>query len=278
MKNISQKKWFSLSMKLTEKRDINFSYTNFYHYMIGSNETEKELVFYFDAKNKKLIQNIISNNKNQLKSDFLINDIKYDNWHSSYEDYFKPIKIDKKLMIVPDWYDTTNERMDCIKIIPGMAFGTGNHETTQLIISNIIKYIKDNSRVLDLGSGSGILSIAALKYGASHVRAIEYDRDCEENFFSNMKLNHIADKYSLSFTDVLSIKDYNYDFILANINKNVILELLPRIKKYRKNKSIIILSGLLTTDRDDVIDLITAFKFSILEENQLGEWICITIS
>ena len=278
MKNISQKKWFSLSMKLTEKRDINFSYTNFYHYMIGSNESEKELVFYFDAKNKKLIQNIISNNKNQLKSDFLINDIEYDNWHSSYEDYFKPIKIDKKLMIVPDWYDTTNERMDCIKIIPGMAFGTGNHETTQLIISNIIKYIKDNSRVLDLGSGSGILSIAALKYGASHVTAIEYDRDCEENFFSNMKLNHIADKYSLSFTDVLSIKDYNYDFILANINKNVILELLPRIKKYRKNKSIIILSGLLTTDRDDVIDLITAFKFSILEENQLGEWICITIS
>ena len=85
-------------------------------------------------------------------------------------------------MIVPDWYDTTNERMDCIKIIPGMAFGTGNHETTQLIISNIIKNIKDNSRVLDLGSGSGILSIAALKYGASHVTAMEYDRDCEENF------------------------------------------------------------------------------------------------
>lgn len=278
MKNISQKKWFSLSMKLTEKRDINFSYTNFYHYMIGSNETEKELVFYFDAKNKKLIQNIISNNKNQLKSDFLINDIEYDNWHSSYEDYFKPINIDKKLMIVPDWYNTINEKMDYIKIIPGMAFGTGNHETTQLIISNIIKYIKDNSRVLDLGSGSGILSIAALKYGASHVTAMEYDRDCEENFFSNMKLNHIADKYSLSFTDVLSIKDYNYDFILANINKNVILELLPRIKKYRKNKSTIILSGLLITDRDDVIDLITALEFSILEENELGEWICITIS
>ena len=185
MKNISQKKWFSLSMKLTEKRDINFSYTNFYHYMIGSNETEKELVFYFDAKNKKLIQNIISNNKNQLKSDFLINDIEYDNWHSSYEDYFKPINIDKKLMIVPDWYNTINEKMDYIKIIPGMAFGTGNHETTQLIISNIIKNIKNNSRVLDLGSGSGILSIAALKYGASHVTAMEYDRDCEENFFSN---------------------------------------------------------------------------------------------
>ena len=168
--------------------------------------------------------------------------------------------------------------MDYIKIIPGMAFGTGNHETTQLIISNIIKYIKDNSRVLDLGSGSGILSIAALKYGASHVTAMEYDRDCEENFSSNMKLNRITDKYSLSFIDILSIKDYNYDFILANINKHVILELLPRIKKYRKNKSTIILSGLLITDRDDVIDLITALEFSILEENQLGEWICITIS
>ena len=277
MKNISQKKWFSLSMKLTEKRDINFSYTNFYHYMIGSNETEKELVFYFDAKNKKLIQNIISNNKNQLKSDFLINDIEYDNWHSSYEDYFKPINIDKKLMIVPDWYNTINEKMDYIKIIPGMAFGTGNHETTQLIISNIIKYIKDNSRVLDLGSGSGILSIAALKYGASHVTAIEYDRDCEENFFSNMKLNHIADKYSLSFTDVLSIKDYNYDFILANINKNIILDLLANIKRYRNNKSKIILSGLLVNDRNDTINLINKLNFNLIQEAQQGEWICLII-
>ena len=278
MKNVSQKKWFSLSMKLTEKKDINFSYNNFYHYMIGSNETDKELIFYFDAKNKKLIQNIINNKRTQLESDFLINDIEYENWHSSYKDYFKPIKIDEKLMIVPDWHDTINQRMDYIKIIPGMAFGTGNHETTQLILLNIIKYIKVNSRVLDLGSGSGILSIAALKYGALHATAIEHDRDCEENFFSNMKLNHITDKYSLSFTDVLSIQDYNYDFILANINKNIILELLPRIQKYRENKSTIILSGLLISDRDDVIALIIALEFSILEENQLGEWICITIN
>ena len=71
---------------------------------------------------------------------------------------------------------------------------------------------------------------------------------------------------------------HNYDIILANINKYFILELLPRIKKNRKNKSTIILSGLLITDRDDVIDLITALEFSILEENELGEWICITIS
>ena len=181
-------------MKLTEKKDINFSYNNFYHHMIGSNETDKELIFYFDAKNKKLIQNIINNKRTQLESDFLINDIEYENWHSSYKDYFKPIKIDEKLMIVPDWHDTINQRMDYIKIIPGMAFGTGNHETTQLILLNIIKYIKVNSRVLDLGSGSGILSIAALKYGALHATAIEHDRDCEENFYSNMKLNHITDK------------------------------------------------------------------------------------
>ena len=273
MKNISQKEWFSISMKLTHKENINFLYHNFYDYMIGKNETYTELIFYFDKQNRTFIQNAIIN-----KSEFVIEDINYENWHSNYEKYFKPIQVNEKLMIVPDWHEINNKKRDYIKIIPGMAFGTGAHETTQLVITNMIKHIKTGQSVLDLGSGSGILSIAALKYGASHVSCIEYDHDCKENFLNNMKLNHINANYSLSFDDALSIDNYNYDLILANINKNILIDLLPRIKKLEINKPIIILSGLLISDKEEMGSLIKELGFSIIDKEEKGEWICIVIN
>ena len=273
MKNISQQEWFSISMKLTHKENINFVYNNFYDHMIGTNETDKELIFYFDKQNRILVENAIIN-----KSDFIIQEINYENWHTSYEKYFKPITINSQLMIIPDWHEINNNEIDYIKIIPGMAFGTGSHETTQLVITNMIKHIKIGQSVLDLGSGSGILGIAALKYGASHVSCVEYDDDCKENFLNNMELNNIKEKYSLSFIDALSIQDYNYDLILANINKNILLDLLPRIKKFRKNKPTIILSGLLISDRDEMINLIQELEFSIINQEEKGEWICIVIN
>ena len=274
MKNISQKEWFSLTAKLNDKYNLDFLYSKFYQYIVGTNETSTEIIFYFDKKYQHEIEEIII--KNKLES-FVVKKIKYDNWHKSYEQYFKPININDNLMIVPDWYNIENKSIEHIRIIPGMAFGTGTHETTQLVITNMIKYMKKNQTVLDLGSGSGILSIAALKQGASKVVAIEHDYDCEENFLNNMELNNITENYKLSFIDVLSMEDYNYDFILANINKNIILSLLPRIKKLNKNQSTIILSGLLIIDRDKIIHLIHKLSFTIIEEIQKGEWICIII-
>ena len=275
MKNISQNEWFSLSMKLTQIDSINFFYKNFYDYIIGTNETDLELVIYFNKKNKSLIENAI---KTKNKLEFSIKEIKYENWHTNHEKYFKPIKINDELIIIPDWYEIDNQKRDYIKITPGMAFGTGAHETTQLVITNMIKHIKIGHSVLDLGSGSGILSIAALKYGASHVSCIEYDHDCKENFLNNMKLNHINANYSLSFDDVLSIDNYNHDLILANINKNILIDLLPRIKNLKTNTPIIILSGLLISDSDEMVSLIKELGFSIIEKEEKGEWICIVIN
>jgi len=278
MKNISQKKWFSLSVHLHQKDDIEFLYNNLYYYTTGTTETDEELIFYFEDKNKKSIKNMIDNKKHQYTSDLKIQEIQYENWHANYKAYFKPVKINDKLMVIPDWYNTKDLDHDYIKVIPGMAFGTGNHETTQLAIASIIKYIDKGGTVLDLGSGSGILMIAALKFGASNVMAIEHDEDCKENFLSNMQLNNIYNNYTLLFADVLTIENYNYDVILANINKNIILKLLPRIKKNRTNQCKIILSGLLISDRGDIIDLIEQLGFKLLEENHKGEWICFVIN
>ena len=270
MNNFSTKKWISVSIELNKQDDINFLYSNFCNDIIGTFENNGELIFYFNSKIKDKI-NDIQNNK------FIIDDIKYDNWHKGFEQYFKPVKIDDQITIIPDWHSEEIDSIDCIRIKPGMAFGTGTHETTQLILSQLKKYINKDNRILDLGSGSGILAIGAFKYGASFVTCYEYDKDCKENFFENMKLNNISDNYKLSFDNVLSIENFNYDCILANINKNVIIDLLPNIKKHRLNKCRIILSGLLISDKKEVIRLINKLKFKLIGSIVKGEWICLII-
>jgi len=270
MNNISKKKWISLSIKSTEEDKINFLYLNFYNDIIGTFENNNDLIFYFDYTIRDKINGI----KN---GSFLINDIEYDNWHKGYEEYFKPIKIDNQITIIPDWHSTKVESIDYIKIKPGMAFGTGSHETTQLILSQLKIYINKNDNILDLGSGSGILAIAALKYGASSVACYEHDKDCKENFFENMQLNGISDNYKLLFDDVLSIEDFTYDCILANINKSVIKDLLSNIKKFRFNSSKIILSGLLISDQEEVLNLINKLQFNLVDTIIKGEWVCIVI-
>jgi len=277
MKNVSKKSWFSLSIELNSSHNLDFLYSQFYNDMVGATENQNEFIFYFECDKKKNIYSILNNKLMDYK--FKMEDIKYQNWHSSYEKYFKPIKVNKNLMVVPDWYKINNtDNMDYIRIIPGMAFGTGHHETTQLIIKSLVDNININDSVLDLGSGSGILSIAALKFGASEVMAIEYDEDCKDNFYENMALNSINTKYTLSIEDVLLYKDYNYDLIIANINKNVIIDLLPNIKKFQKKKFKIILSGLLVDDQEDIMQIISRLDFKIIEQTQMGEWICILLN
>jgi len=244
--------------------------------MVGVTEDQNEFIFYFENKDKDVIDKILHNHlKNyQFKSE----DIKYENWHTSYEKHFQPIQVNENLMIVPHWHEINNtDNMDYIRIIPGMAFGTGHHETTQLIIESLISNININDRVLDLGSGSGILSIAALKFGASQVMAIEYDEDCKDNFYENMALNRIDEKYTLLIQDVLINEDYDYDLIIANINKNVILDLLPNIKSFQKKQCKIILSGLLIDDQEDVMKVISTLNYNIIKQVQMGEWICIVL-
>ena len=274
MKNISNQKWFSLSIKLDAIDNLDFIYGQFYDYMTGLTENHDELIFYFEDNKKEAVQSIISNQF--INHDFNIQDIEYQNWHTSYEKYFKPIEINKDLMIVPHW-EETKKNIDYIRIIPGMAFGTGTHETTQLIISNMIDYIKPSYKVLDLGAGSGILGIAALKFQAQEIIAVEYDEDCKDNFIENMELNNFHDKYTLLLEDVLLYQNYDVDLILANINKNIILDLLPNIKRYQKNRPKIILSGLLVDDRRDIVNLINKLDFNLIKEAQQGEWICIII-
>lgn len=107
--------------------------------------------------------------------------------------------------------------------------------------------------------------------------AVEYDEDCKDNFYENMELNNIEDNFTLLIDNVLSYEDYNYDLIIANINKNIIKDLLPQMKKHIKDKVKIILSGLLFEDKKDIMNIISDLEFNVLNQTQKGEWVCIVL-
>ena len=198
---------------------------------------------------------------------------KREEWHLVWKENFQPVVIDNKLAVIPDWQDDTLADI-VIKIKPGMAFGTGHHETTWLMLSQMMKHIKPGMSVLDLGTGSGILSIAAVKLGAGNVDAVEVDKECETNFIENLQLNQIEENIHYYNDDALTWGNFNYNIILANINRNIIEELIP---KFRGIKAKVVLSGLLKTDYRFIESKCNVNKLKVTEKISKGEWICLVL-
>ena len=230
-----------------------------------------KLYFYSGLKNdlEARLQEINSNHSFQWKWEKQ----NKENWHLTWQDNFQPVIIEGKLAVIPHWQDDSPEDI-VIKIKPGMAFGTGHHETTWLILSQMMKHIKPGMSALDLGTGSGILSIAAIKLGALKVDAVENDPDCETNFKENLNLNHMDNNIHYYHRDVLTWNKLDYNIILANINRNVIEDLIPI---FQTSKGTILLSGLLAEDYDAIEKLCQKHHLQVKEKITKGEWICIKI-
>ena len=197
-----------------------------------------------------------------------------EDWHLAWKDSFNPIIISSALAIVPDWEDRILAPIQ-IRIMPGNAFGTGHHETTWLILQNLIKMIHPGIDVLDVGTGSGILAIAAKKLGAGSVTCIEYDEDCRENFEINTGLNSLQNDLSFIPQDATTWGNFNFDLILVNVNRNVILETLPLLSE---TDGTILLTGILITDIPIVETELTRFHLKTDSIDRRGEWACLTVS
>ncbi len=204
-------------------------------------------------------------------------------WINNWKTFFKPFRAADNIVIKPTWetYEKENEDDILIEIDPGIAFGTGSHETTKLCIQALDKYVKKGDSVLDVGCGSGILSIAALKLGAAHATAIDIDEVAVKVAAENMEVNHIpASQYTLFDGDLitnsfLKVKaGTGHDIVVANILADVIIPLTGVIRPHLKKGGLYITSGIINTKEEEVRKALIANGFEILGVEYMKEWCC----
>ena len=201
-----------------------------------------------------------------------------DDWANSWKQYYKPIKIGQRLVVVPMWeeYDKKENEV-VVKMDPGMAFGTGTHETTRLCATLLEKYVTDSSVMLDVGCGSGILAICASKLGASQCYAYDIDPVAVKVARENVKDNDITN-IECGVSDLLAgVKAGKYDVITANIVADIIIRLLPDISKFMSDTTPLILSGIIDERCEDVYESIAKNGFKIVEEIHENGWCAITV-
>jgi len=198
-------------------------------------------------------------------------------WAESWKEFFHPLKITKKIVIKPSWQDYDANFDDVvIEIDPGMAFGTGTHPTTVLCISMIEKYIKKGDKFLDIGTGSGILMLAAAKLGAQKVCGIDTDEVAIDIAEKNLLLNGIENKNFKVMTGNLTDKiNERFDFVAANILTETIMVLLDNVKSVLKKKSVFICSGIIEKNKDKVVEKMVASGFEIADILKKEEWVSI---
>ena len=207
-------------------------------------------------------------------------------WINNWKKYFTSFTIDD-ILIKPTWEDLKDEDKDklLIEIDPGISFGTGKHETTQLCIRQLEKYIKGGSpKVLDVGCGSGILSIVALKLGARAVVGTDLDKDCMISTRDNMQVNHLdaslGELYVGNLIDDTKLQEkvgrQEYEIVVANILADVIIPMAPVIPDRLKQGGYFITSGIIDFRENDVKEAIENAGLTIVEINHQGEWVNIT--
>lgn len=200
-------------------------------------------------------------------------------WKDKWKEYFKPVRITDRLVVKPTWEEyEPNDGEKVIQIDPGMAFGTGTHETTSLCLKLMEKYLGDepqDKEVLDVGCGSGILSIAAALLGCRSVTGVEIDEDAVRVAEENVELNGIGDRVEILQGDLTEGIESKADIIVANLMADLVMTLSKSAKEHLKDGGIFISSGILLEKKDIVSDAVKEAGFEIIEIAEDGEWCAI---
>ena len=203
--------------------------------------------------------------------------VKEEDWANSWKRFFKPTPVGNKLLIHPSWEDfkkSDKKYPDRVKLIidPGMAFGSGQHETTRLCMELIEKYMTPDCNVLDVGCGSGILSVAALLLGAKEAVGIDIDKMSVKVSEENAKINKVAENFTGICGDLATGISGSFKMITANIVADIILRLLPDAIRLMAPGGVFISSGIISERRDEMVEAFNKAGLIILEERQLKGW------
>lgn len=194
------------------------------------------------------------------------------NWNLEWEKSIKPIQVGR-FFIKPTWAnEPTPDGLVELLIDPKMAFGTGYHETTRLMLHALAKYQKVGDSILDVGTGTGILAIAALKLGAKHAFGFDIDEWSSANATENAQLNNVIEGFEVKLGSFETVKDSNYDLVIANVNRSAILLLQNDIVKHAKKGGFILLSGLLTTEVHIIKQEPIFANLKLIQETSEGDW------
>ena len=199
--------------------------------------------------------------------------IKDSDWENSWKDYFDILNIGEKFVIVPTWREYENEENKyVINIDPGMAFGTGGHETTSLCIKNLEKYVKPHDNIIDVGCGSGILSIAASYLTDGEIKAVDLDKLAVDVSRENFVLNNLENRIAVEEASLLTKETKKYNIIVANILAHIIELMLDDAYKLLEDGGYYITSGIIKDKKDELLEKMLERGFKLVEETSDNEW------
>ena len=292
------KNWFELTFEIeTNLEEIiiwklnDLGISSYAFEILLNNKNNKKVIIWLPNLNWseilriKLVRNIkeVLDKNNYQTNCFEWNLIEQEDWISSWKKYWGPELVGDNLLVLPCWLELPEEYKNkkVIKIDPGAAFGTGSHPTTSLCLEELEKISLSSKKILDIGSGSGILSIAAKCFGANEIYALDNDylaiNSTESNFRLNFGTLDDLKTYLGPFDSLVSKYTLkNFDFILCNILAEVIKGIIPDIRNCLKIDGEVILSGILNSQKDEIIKLLKASNLRINDVSSKKDWVCIT--
>lgn len=198
-------------------------------------------------------------------------------WANNWKQYFKPLAVGKKLLICPTWESADNaDERTVLSIDPGMAFGTGGHDTTRLVLETLEQFLTPDTTVLDVGCGSGILSMAALLLGAASATGVDIDPLAVKTAIENGQRNGMQPpRYTMVEGDLTKGMSGQYDVVLANIVADAIIALSPAIPAFLKPNGVYIVSGIIDTREADVLPVLAQCGFTVVQRREQGGWVCL---
>jgi ribosomal protein L11 methyltransferase len=251
--------------------------------ILGINENDKSLVISVNSESevdlkqvRDLVNTLVTEN---LIESFEVTEslLEGKNWNEDWEKKINIIKVTDRILIKPSFRNYEAQEGDLVLIIdPKMSFGTGEHQTTKIVIQLLEKYINTKDKVLDVGSGTALLGIAASKLGASRVIAVDNDEWCYINGKENAEKNDV-DNIEILMGTIDEVDESEFDLILANINRNVLIEIKESLYKKLKHGGKLILSGILNTDLEEIKRQFTSLGLTALKIHQIDEWIGIVL-